>query len=308
MASVSSTAVTLPSPFKTPQGEALYIAAYNAAVKLWPAAYVDLYVQSRFGRTHLVVSGPMDAPPLLLLHGYFASLTVWSANVADFSKDYRVYAVDVMGQPSKSIPSQPIRNRVDFVEWLGVILDSLCIKRVDLVGVSYGAWIALNYALSAPERLNKLVLLSLAGGLLPVTTQFILRGMAIMLPPRHFWVKKLLRWMICKENLENKTVRTIYTCMLEQMSLGAAHFHLQLQTVTVQASVFSDDELRSMRVPTLLLYGQQEVVCDAAKALQRAEKLLPNFEGELVPHASHAMVIEKHDIVDQRILEFLKKN
>src|ERR1019366_2605129 len=142
----------------------------------------------------------------------------------------------------------------------------------------------------------------------PVATEFILRGMAIMLPPKRFWVKKPLRWMTCKENLEDITVRTIFKCMTNQMSLGAAHFHLQLQTVTVKASVFSDDELRSMRVPTLLLYGQQEVVCDAANALRRAEKLLPNFEGELVPRASHSMVIEKHDIVDKRILEFLKKN
>ena len=54
--------------------------------------------------THVVVSGPKDAPPLVLLHGYWATSTMWSPNIADFSKDYRVYAIDVMGQPSKSIP------------------------------------------------------------------------------------------------------------------------------------------------------------------------------------------------------------
>jgi len=42
---------------------------------------------------------------VVLRHGYWATSTMWAPNIADFSKDYRVYAVDVMGQPSKSIPA-----------------------------------------------------------------------------------------------------------------------------------------------------------------------------------------------------------
>ena len=61
--------------------------------------------------THVIVSGPKDAPPLVLLHGYMATSAMWSPNIGDFSKDYRVYAIDVMGQPSKSIPAEPIRDR-----------------------------------------------------------------------------------------------------------------------------------------------------------------------------------------------------
>ena len=47
--------------------------------------------------THVVVSGPRDAPPLVILHGYWATLTMWTLNIADFSTDYRVYAIDVDG-------------------------------------------------------------------------------------------------------------------------------------------------------------------------------------------------------------------
>ena len=48
-------------------------------------------------------------------------------------------------------------------------------------------------------------------------------------------------------------------------------------------TVFSDDELRAMRVPTLLLIGDHEVIYDPATALARARRLIPDFEGELVP-------------------------
>ena len=98
---------SVPIPFKTPEGEAAYLAAYDAAMKLWPVPYEEMEIPSRFGMTHVVASGPRDAPPLVLLHGYWATLTMWTPNIADFSKDYRVYAIDVMGQPSKSIPDEP---------------------------------------------------------------------------------------------------------------------------------------------------------------------------------------------------------
>jgi pimeloyl-ACP methyl ester carboxylesterase len=72
------------SVFKTPEGEAAYLAAYGAAMKLWSVPYDEMEIPSRFGMTHVVVSGPKDAPPLVLLHGYMGTLTMWSPNIADF--------------------------------------------------------------------------------------------------------------------------------------------------------------------------------------------------------------------------------
>ena len=63
-----------------------------------------------------------------------------------------------------------------------------------------------------------------------------------------------------------------------------------------------------MQVPTLLLIGQQEVFYDPEAARERARRLVPNFEGELVPRASHDMAFSQHEVVDRRILEFLKEN
>ncbi len=71
--------------------------------------------------------------------------------------------------------------------------------------------------------------------------------------------------------------------------------------------LFPDDRLRAMRVPTLLLIGEHEVICDPATALSRARLLFPHAEGELVPQCSHDMCFSQHRIVDARVLDFLKK-
>jgi pimeloyl-ACP methyl ester carboxylesterase len=145
------------SAFKTPEGEAAYLAAYSAVMRLWPVPYEEMNIPSRFGMTHVVVSGPNDAPPLVLLHGYWATLTMWTRNIADFSKSHRVYAIDIMGQPSKSMPDEPIRDAADYVAWLTATLNGLRLDRISLVGMSYGGWLALNYAVATPARVKERV-------------------------------------------------------------------------------------------------------------------------------------------------------
>ena len=284
------------SAFKTPEGETAFLAAYDAAMKLWPVPYDELGVPSRFGVTHVIVSGPKDAPPLVLLHGYWATSTMWAPNIADFSKDYRVYAIDVMGQPSKTIPNEPVRNASDYVEWLSATLDALHLRRIPLAGMSFGGWLALNYAVAAPTRVRTLVLLS-PGGFLPMVRQFSLRGMLMVFVPTRFTVNSFMRWL--------GFTATNARVVLELMYLGLKHFRVPPETARVMPTVFSDDELRVMRVPTLLLIGDHEVISNPAKALARARQLIPDFHGDLVPRSSHDMCISQHRIVDARVLDFL---
>jgi pimeloyl-ACP methyl ester carboxylesterase len=291
------------SAFKTPKGEAAYLAAYDAAMKLWPVPYQEIEIPSRFGTSHVTVSGPKDASPLVLLHGYMATSTMWAPNIADLSRDYRVYAIDLMGQPSKSIPNEPIGNAADYVAWLTATLDALHLDRISLVGMSYGGWLALSYAIAAPERLQKLVLLSPAASLLPIVKQFSLRGMWMMFYPTRFSVNSFMRWLGFKDTPGDADARPV----LDLMYLGLNHFRIRQETLSVMPTVFSDAELQAMHVPTLLLIGDHEVIYDPARALARARRLIPHFQGELVPRSSHEMCFNQHRIVDTRILDFLKR-
>lgn len=298
----------LPFPFKNPEGEAEYMAAYEAIMRLWPVPYEDMYIPSRFGSTHLVACGSKDAPPLVLLHCFFTSLTVWAYNTADFSRNYRVYAVDMMGQPSKSIPDQPISNREEMAEWLTGILDTLGINQTDLIGYSYGGFAALNYAILAPDRIKKLVLLSPAGGLVPLWKQFYIRGIlsAALSGFSHFTTNILwFNWFVYQPNLKNEKTRKIFDSLSNQFALGMKYFRM---APTVLPSAYKDEELRSVKNPTLLLVGKQEALYDPAAAIERAKQLIPNIQAELIPQAGHDLPVSKPDIVDKKVLEFLKSN
>jgi pimeloyl-ACP methyl ester carboxylesterase len=298
--------MTHTSAFKTPEGETAYLTAYDNAMKMWPVPYEESEIPSRFGMTHVVSCGPKDAPPLVLLHGFMGTLTMWLPNVADLSKGYRVYAIDVMGQPGKSIPdtNEPIRDTADFVAWMGATLNSLNLDRVSLVGMSYGGWLALILAMNAPERVRKLVLLSPGACFLPIVRQFTLRMMPMVLFPTRLTVNSFFGWMGLKDTPGDMVTPRV----LDLMYLGLKHFRFPTDTSRIMPSVFSDEELRALQVPVLLLIGEHEVIYDPEKALDRARRLIPNFEGELVPQCSHDMCFSQHRVVDTQVLDFLNDN
>jgi pimeloyl-ACP methyl ester carboxylesterase len=288
--------------FRTPEGEASFFAAYDAVLKQWPVPFEEIDIPTRFGATHVTVSGPKGAPPLVLLHGYMATAMMWALNIGDFSQRHRVYAIDTMGQPGKSIPSEPISSADDYVAWLSATLDALHLDRVNLAGQSFGGWLALKYAIAAPERVQKLALLS-AGGILPISMQFRLRGMLMMLVPARFTVKSFWLWSGFRgapTDIEDWRV-------MDLLYLGIKHFRMPPPALRIGAAPVSDDELRTMRMPVLFLMGKNEVLYDPAVAMARASRLIPDFQGELIPHCSHDMCASRYRIVDALVLEFMAK-
>jgi pimeloyl-ACP methyl ester carboxylesterase len=293
----------LPSPFKSPTGEAEYMAAYDVMMKYWPVPYEAIDLPGYYGCTHLVASGPKDAPPLVLLHGGRASLTMWSANVGDLSHGYRVYAIDIMGQPGKSIPDKTFKRRDDLIPWFTEVLDALQISSASLVGQSYGGWFTLNYALHQPERVNKIVLLSPAASFLPLNWQHMLRGSAMFFFPSRSAMRSFKLWETYPQNIKRPEQLAFFDAKVEQLYLGFKHFRCQGEA---NPDTFPEAALRRVQTPTLLLIGQQEVIYDPQASVERARKLMPHLEAQLVPEASHDMTYFQAKVVNERILKFLK--
>lgn len=307
VASVSSSALLWPARlaprmqsystiFKTPKGQAEYLAAYDRSLSLWPVAYDSLDVPTSFGKTHVLTCGPRQAPPLILLHVMSFSSTMWYPNIADLSQSYRIYALDTIGDVGRSIPCQPVRNRFAYVQWLDEVLDGLGIEKAFVLGESYGGWLCLNLAGQRPERIQAIAVLSPAAGFLMYSLRADLR-FGLTLFPR-FNAQKYWQWVMGERHQVEER-------FAEQLSLAKHYKPLGWPVIPM---ALSDDELRRIRVPTLLLIGEHEVTNDPHKAIERAKRLISNLETELIPNAGHIMNIEEPEIVDQRVLSFFARN
>ncbi len=287
------------SPFRSPEAEVLYLAAYEAVLKQWPVPYEELYIPTRFGKTHVIASGPKEAPPLVLLHPAGAGAVIWLRNVEAFSQHYRTYAVDTVGAPNKSILTRPISllyQRQNFTNWMSDLLDGLKIKDMYMVGNSYGGFLTLNTAYSLPERVKKIVLISPAATFVPIHAW-----------TWHFAPANIFGPLLGSQRMLIKPYEWIW------QDLPAEECIAQLRRITAitgrprhwSPTVFSDKELRQIRTPTLLLIGDHEVVYKPEHAIRRATRLVANLKAEIVPNANHLAQYTAAEVVNQKILAFL---
>jgi pimeloyl-ACP methyl ester carboxylesterase len=284
--------------FKSPAGEAKNIAAYDDVLKHWPIPYEELDLPTRFGTTHIIVSGSIEAKPLILLHGQDSCAISWAYNIVDLSQALRVYAVDTIGDMGKSKPIQIPNSRKDYARWLLEIFDQLKLEKADLMGLSYGGFLAMNFALAYPERVNRIVLL--APGIPnfgPPTLQWANYGMPMMLLPSRFTVKRFINGVSTKGYSKEDPV-------YEQMIIGMTN----MRKVSFMRPVFTEKELKRMTVPVLLLIGDREIMYEPKKALNQATRLIPNLQAELIQNASHMLNSDQPEEVDDRVLKFLAKD
>jgi pimeloyl-ACP methyl ester carboxylesterase len=278
--------------FTTPEGRAEYMAAYEAMFSLWTVPYDAVDIKTGYGSTHINVSGPSVGHPLVLLHGAGLSSTAWFANIAALSTNHRVYAVDIIGDTGKSVADRLIEKRTDYAVWLREVFDGLNIERAYLLGHSYGGWLTLNMALAYPDRLRKIVLLAPAASIYPMS---LLAKLGLRLPFKIRPPARSVFKMIASKGTVFEETFIHLMEMVTKYCLPALMF----------PTVYTDEELKQIELPTLLLIGAGEKIYNPKKAIDRAQRWMPDLTAEIIPNVGHTLNMEQPEIINTRVLEFL---
>ncbi|OCA91789.1 alpha/beta fold hydrolase [Pseudobacillus wudalianchiensis] len=283
--------------FKTLEGETSFYKAYDNSMSLWDVPFESNFIETEYGRTHFVTAGPETGKPLILLHGFGFGAPMWYPNVKLLSKDHRVYALDVIGEFNKSVIYKSIREKDDYALWLCEFLDCLEISKATFIGHSNGGWHTLNFALYAPERVEKIVLLAPAASFIPFSKQFGIRLIAInVIKSKSFINNFFAKWLVANGNF-------VHDNLFEHFYQGLLHF--QWKHKILIPSVFTEKELSRLAVPGLFIVGDKEVIYNPYKALEKVHSILPHMRTKLVSNASHALSIEKAQVVNEEILAFI---
>jgi pimeloyl-ACP methyl ester carboxylesterase len=287
--------------FRSPEGEAQFNTAYEAILKQWPVPYEELYVPTRFGDTHVVASGSKDAAPLILLHPAGGGAVMWCRNVGAFSQQYRTYAVDTISEANKSFLTRPIsfrHQRQDFADWMIDLFGGLKIESTSIVGNSFGGFVALNTVCYHPERVRKVVLISPAATFVPIPA----------------WTWHFMP-VIAIGILSGSKKILLYPYNWIWQDFPKDEYMAQLRAVSAlygrprhwNPTVFSDEELRKIRTPILLLIGDHEVIYKPEDAIRRATRLVAGLKAEILLNANHIAEYTAADLVNEKILNFLSE-
>jgi pimeloyl-ACP methyl ester carboxylesterase len=287
-------------PFKSAEAKKQCLTLYKEYEKAnWPPESESRYVDTSYGKTFVWITGPKDAPPLVLLHGQGVnSLVNWSSNIKELSKEFRTYAVDTIGDYGLSTCTKPIKKPDDYVQWLDELFTGLGLEdSINLMGHSYGGWLLSQYTLRFQNRLNKLVLIAPGGTIVPINPQFMVRYLLSSLPFEYF-NSTFYSWMdpVGKDSPTVKQrVEFMNTC---------ANFY-KVKNI-LPPIVLNDEELKSIKCPALFLVGEHERVFSPDKAMDRLERIVPHFKKKIIPGTGHLSMLFS-PLTTETILAFLKE-
>ncbi|QFZ21575.1 alpha/beta fold hydrolase [Saccharothrix syringae] len=268
--------------YRTEAGEAEIKRRYLDLLDRWPVPHERVRVATGQGETFVVVSGPPDAPPVVLLHGSGANTTMWMGDVTAWSRHFRVCAVDLIGEPGLSAPSRPPLGTDAHARWLDEVLDALGVDRAAVVGASLGGLLAADYATRRPERVDRLVLLC-PGGIGRQKVGVLVK--AVLLRP--FGDRGLRRGVRSIAGIGADAP------FLDQVVLHFTHFRPRLERLPL----LTDEVLRRLAMPTLVIVGERDAMLDSAGTARRVRRAVPHATVVVLPGVGHSITGQTEEVL-----------
>ncbi len=259
---------------------------------------------------HLRDQGPRDdALPVLLLHGTSASLHTWEGWARAIAQTRRVISIDLPGFGLTGPNVERDYRTERYVRHVLAVLDHLAIKRVVLAGNSLGGEIAWHTALADRGRVAALVLVDPAG--MPLAAKSIPIGFRMAANP----LLAPLLTVLTPRSVVAQSVRSTYgdPAKVTDATIDR-YYELTLRTGNRQALVdrfkqmrFGDriDGLKSIEIPTLILWGAQDQLIPVDNARLFADAI-PNSEVAIFENLGHIPQEEDPQQSVAPVLRFLE--
>jgi pimeloyl-ACP methyl ester carboxylesterase len=269
--------------YKSDAGEEAVLGFYDSVLDRWPLEKETRRLSTRHGETFVITSGTDGLPPLVLLHGAASNATSWVGDVVEYGRHFRVHAVDIPGEPGRSAPNRLSWKGAGYAEWLEDVLDGLHIGTTHLLGLSQGGWTAIRFAVSHPERVNRLVLLA-PGGVVPTKASFLVKAIFCSLFGAA-GARKLNQIVMGRQQLHPDAIIIMNTIM--------RHFKARIE----KEYIFSDEELSRLTMPVLFLGGAQDAILAASATATRLAKWIPELQSHVIPEMGHCLVNLAREII-----------
>ncbi|MHB1959322.1 MAG: alpha/beta fold hydrolase [Acidobacteriaceae bacterium] len=266
--------------------------AMDARLRL--AGFHGEYVRVGSYRVHYFVGG--KGKPLVLIHGLGARSEDWTPEMPVYARNgFRVYAIDLLGCGRTDRPdiAYTIEEQVDLIQGF---LNAVHVEKADVMGWSMGGWVALEFALQHPQRVDRLVTMDSAGLkfktdlspeiLEPNTVPQLERLEAVLMAHRYY----------IPEFVQRDLLRT--------MERNRPAVRRTLQSLLREEGDFAG-RLGQLQMPVLLVWGQQDELIPPVVGKQLHDAIRQSVL-ELYSDCGHMGPATCADRMTPRVIDFLR--
>jgi pimeloyl-ACP methyl ester carboxylesterase len=280
------------------KGKTLITQHYDHYLKSFDFDIEQIYVDTSYGKTHILVAGPPEGKPIFIFQGgnCINPMTLsWFLPLVD---KYRVYAPDTIGHPGYSDESRISAKDHSFAQWIKELMDYFNIESSAFVGPSYGAGIILRLATFMPDKIDCSVLVSPAGIRLGSKTRMI---KDILLP-------LILFNSTSSQKHLNKITDTMSDYSMKEIDkkvIGDVFKYIRLEQEMPKLT--TKEELLHYHSPTLIIAGKKDIFFPENRLNKVAREIIPNLIAFKTYDMGHFPSEEYLIKINNDIVEFLNE-
>lgn len=247
---------------------------------------------------HYEFSG--NGPWVTLAHSLATDRTVWDALASELGKQFTVLRYDARGHGRSSAPDGAYTFS-QLVDDLIGLLDALQIERTHFVGLSMGGMLGQHFALAHPERLDRLALVSTISRIPPEARALWDERVAVARRDgmQAHVESTLARWFTAPYRTAHPEVMARIGALIAATPMaGFAGWGAAICTLDLT------ERLGAIKAPTLVVVGSEDTGTPPA-ASQAIAAAIPGARLEIIPQASHQLVIEQAETFNRLLLDFL---
>ncbi len=242
--------------------------------------------------------------PILLLHGFDSSLLEYRRLLPLIAGNQEVYAVDLLGfgfcDRIKDLPYGAAGIKTHLYYFWKTLIQ----KPVIIVGASMGGAAAIDFTLTYPELVEKLILIDSAG----LTKQPIVGK--FMFSPLDYWATEFLRNPKVRQNISKAAYYDKSFASADAQTCAALHLHCSNWNQALIAFTKSGGygsfikKIKDITQPTLIIWGRQDKILGTKDAAKFA-KFIPNNKLTWIEECGHVPHLEKPQAVAQAIINYI---
>lgn len=281
------------SLYKNEIGKKEILELYNAKLDELEVDYESILLNTKFGKTHVIVCGDEGNPPLILIHGSNGCAPIALETYPNLVNHFQVFAVDVLAQPNKSAETRLSMKDNSYGEWTNELIEQFNLNNVTLVGFSFGGLIILKTLLQGESKIKKVFLAAPA---------FVVNGNPLVLLLKVFMPMK--RFMRTKNNKYLKSfLNALFTDRDEfaytYLAKVFAYFNMDFTPVPV----ISKHEALNITTPITLFAAKNDLMFPGGKMKRRASKILPSIKQIiLLTNSKHVQGKDDNTLIENIII------
>jgi 2-hydroxy-6-oxonona-2,4-dienedioate hydrolase len=265
------------------------------------------YLDAKGVRTRYLHSGEADKPAVFLLHGTGGHAEAYIRNLESHGKYFSTWAIDMIGCGVTDKPPVDLEIAV-YVRHLRDVMDSLQIEKASISGESLGGWIAAQFALDYPDRIDRLVL-NTAGGAatIPAVMERVKSlSMAAVEDPSWERIRTRLEFLVHdKSKVSEDLVATRRAIYAQPGMVDAMRRALVLQEMPIRLrNLLSPEDWGNIKAPTLVLWTSHDPTAPVSEG-EKVSRLIPGAKFIVMENCGHWPQYEDPDTFNRLHLDFL---